>query len=345
MNFKFPNVALAVTTMLTAMTGIDAESPTGGPTPVTADNFIRAESDMYFGNTVKADGFGKFMHNRELAPLDKQSVVRMNRDTLYSEAVFDLDAAPVTITMPDPGKRFMSLMVIDQDHYVRGVFYGPGSHTFTKEKIGTRYIWAVVRTLIDPSNTNDVQEVHKLQDAIKVSQKSPGKFEVPDWDPASQKKVRESLLVLAATIPDTKRMFGAKDQVDPVRHLIGTAMGWGGNPEKDAFYVSVTPGKNDGATIYKLAVRDVPVDGFWSISVYNAKGFFETNEFNAYTLNNLTAKKSEDGSVTVQFGGCDGKIPNCLPTMPGWNYTVRMYRPRAAILNGEWKFPQAKPAH
>jgi hypothetical protein len=41
---------------------------------------------------------------------------------------------------------------------------------------------------------------------------------------------------------------------------------------------------------------------------------------NAYTINNLTAKKSGDGSVAVQFGGCDGKIPNCLPVMPGWNY-------------------------
>ena len=36
-------------------------------------------------------------------------------------------------------------------------------------------------------------------------------------------------------------MFGTRDRVDPVRHLIGTAAGWGGNPEKDAFYPNVTP--------------------------------------------------------------------------------------------------------
>ena len=87
----------------------------------------------------------------------------------------------------------------------------------------------------------------------------------------------------------------------------------------------------------------MPVDGFWSISVYNAKGYFEPNPYNAYSLNNLTAKRSEDGSVTIQFGGCDGKIPNCLPIMPGWNYTVRLYRPRAEILNGSWKFPKRSP--
>ena len=42
------------------------------------------------------------------------------------------------------------------------------------------------------------------------------------------------------------------------------------------------------------------------------------------------AKKSPDGAVDVQFGGCDGKIPICLPIMKGWNYTVRLYRPREA---------------
>jgi hypothetical protein len=64
---------------------------------------------------------------------------------------------------------------------------------------------------------------------------------------------------------------------------------------------------------------------------------------NAYTLNNLTAQKGEDGSITVQFGGSDGKTPNCLPIVPGWNYIVRLYRPQKAILDGTWKFPEAQP--
>ena len=89
----------------------------------------------------------------------------------------------------------------------------------------------------------------------------------------------------------------------------------------------------------------MPVDGFWSISLYNADGYFQKNDLNAYSLNNITSKKSADGSVTIQFGGCDGKIPNCLPIMSGWNYTVRLYRPRAEILNGKWKFPEAQPAN
>jgi hypothetical protein len=311
--------------------------------PVSADNFIRAETDMYFGSVVLQGGFGKFTHHREPMSIARQTVVRANRDTLYSSAVFDLDAAPVTIGLPESGARFRSMMVIDQDQYVPTVAYDAGNYTFTREGIGTRYIVIGIRTLVDPSSSKDLEQAHALQDAIKVSQQGGGRFEVPNWDPASQKKVRDCLLVLGSTLPDMKRMFGAKDQVDPVRRLIGAAMGWGGNPDKEAVYLNVTPARNDGTTVYRLTVKDVPVDGFWSVSVYNARGYFEANALQAYTLNNITAKRSEDGVIHIQFGGCDGRTANCLPIVKGWNYMVRLYRPRAEILNGTWKFPEAQP--
>ena len=82
--------------------------------PVTVDNFVRAESHLYFNNSISGGGFGKFHHVRELLPIDHQTVIRGNRDTLYSAAVFDLDAGPVTIRLPDAGERFMSLQIIDE---------------------------------------------------------------------------------------------------------------------------------------------------------------------------------------------------------------------------------------
>jgi hypothetical protein len=316
------------------------------PVPVTVDNFGRAESDLYFGNGVKdAGGIGKLFHHREPMAIDKQGVIRSNRDTLYSMAVVDLDAGPVTIKLPDAGKRFRSLMVVNEDHYIVGdIEYRAGSYTYDRKRVGTRYALIGLRTLVDPNDPKDVEKVRAVQDAVTISQKAPGKFEIPNWDPVSQKKVRDALLVLSSTAGGFKDAFGVKGQVDPIRHLIATAAGWGGNPDKDATYLSVTPEKNDGSTVYKLTVPgNVPVDGFWSISLYNAEGYFEKNPYNAYSLNNLTATKSADGSTVVQFGGCDGKIPNCLPIMKGWNYTVRLYRPRAEILNGKWKFPEPKP--
>ena len=304
-------------------------APSGKPILVTPDNFVRAESDHYFSNFVKGGGFGKFHHNREPASIDNQTVIRLNRDTLYSEAVFDLEAGPVTVTMPNAGNRFMSMQVFDEDQYTRGVIYKPGNYTFNIKGMGTRYMALAVRTLVDPNNPDDIKQVHALQDQLRVIQKNQGKFEVPNWDQASQKKVRDALLVLASTKSDFGRAFGPKELVDPVDRLIGAAAGWGGNPKKDATYLGVTPTKNDGITVYKLSsIKNVPVDGFWSISVYNAQGYFEKNPYNAYTLNNITAKKNDDGSVNVQFGGCDGKIQNCIPTVKGWNYLVRLYRPQ-----------------
>ena len=170
---------------------------------------------------------------------------------------------------------------------------------------------------------------------------------MPNWDATSQSKVRDALLVLSETLPDLRRAFGARSQVDPVRHLIATASAWGGNPDKDALYLNVTPSKNDGTMVYTLTVpARVPVGAFWSVIVYDATGHLKKNDLNAYSLNGITAHKAADGSVAMQFGGCDGKVLNCLPTMPGWNYyMVRLYRPRAEILSGEWKFPEARPTN
>lgn len=321
-----------------------AQTNPSKPVPVTVDNFVRAETDKYFADLVKeSGGLARFNHRREVASLDNQTVIRLNRDTLYSSAIVDLDAGPVRITLPDAGGRFRSLMIVNQDHYVQAVSYASGPHEYTRERIGTRYMLAGVRTLVDPNDPQDVKKVHALQDAMKIEQKGVGQWQAPDWDAASQKKVRDALLTLATTMPDFTGAFGTKEQVDPVRHLLGSAAAWGGNPAKDAIYLNVVPTKNDGKTVHRLSVKDVPVDAFWSISLYNEKGYYEKNPLNAYTVNNVTAKRGPDGSVAIQFGGCDGTIPNCLPIMKGWNYTVRLYRPRAEVLNGKWKFPEAQP--
>ncbi|MGI1660914.1 DUF1254 domain-containing protein [Palleronia sp. KMU-117] len=315
------------------------------PIAVNPDNFVRAESDLYFGNTVANGGFGRFDHTREPAPIDKQTVIRLNRDTIYSAAVFDLDAGPVTITKPDSGERYMSMQVIDQDHYTFDVVHEPGPFTLTREAVGTRYVIIGTRTLVDPNDPEDMAAAHALQDAIKVEQDDVGTFDAPEWDKASQDKVRAALLELASMMPDTRAMYGSRDETEPVRFLIGAAQGWGGLAATEALYLNVVPERNDGETVHLLRVdpEAVPVGGFWSVSLYNAEGYYVENEYDAYTLNNITAERSPDGLVVIQFGGCDGVIANCLPTPPGWNYMVRLYRPSEAILNGSWTFPVAEP--
>ncbi|WP_082934586.1 DUF1214 domain-containing protein [Mycolicibacterium mucogenicum] len=308
---------------------------------MSPDNFARAESDLYFAKLVSDGSFATLQHTRELSPLDKQMVIRQNRDTLYSSGGFDLDAGPATVTLPDSAGRFMSLQVISEDHYTTEVAYAPATVTLTRDQVGTRYVATAIRTLVDPDDPADLAAVHALQDAVAVVQEAPGSFVVPDWDPVSQKTVRDALVTLATTLPDTKGMFGTAADTDPVRHLIGSANAWGGNPERDAFYLTVVPSQNDGTTVHRLTVKDVPVDGFWSVTVYNKDGYFTANEQNAYSLNNITATKDPDGSTTIQFGGTGAD--NLLPITPGWNYTVRLYRPRPEILDGSWTFPAAEP--
>src|SRR5690348_13131713 len=100
---------------------------TATATTVTVENFTRAETDLYFGNAaIKEGAFGKLTHHREPMAIDKQLVIRANRDTLCSPGVFDRDAGPVTITLPDGKGRFRSMQVFDQDQHTFGVFYDAG---------------------------------------------------------------------------------------------------------------------------------------------------------------------------------------------------------------------------
>jgi hypothetical protein len=268
--------------------------------PVTVENFARAESHKYFKSRVEQGGFGKLFHLREPMPVEHQPVIRGNRDTLYSPGVFDLDAGPVTITLPEHGSRYMSMLVINEDQYVTPLVYDSGKpHMITREKTGTRYAMVGIRTLFDPRDPKDIEEVRRLQDAIKVEQPGgPGTFEVPKWDQKSLDELRAALITLGRTVPDSRRMFGSREQVDPVRFLIGSAIAWGGNNEHDALYLNQYPNANDGNTVHRLVVKDVPVDAFWSVSVYGPDGYFHKNEQNAYSVNNLSAKREADGSVS-----------------------------------------------
>jgi hypothetical protein len=310
---------------------------------VTADNYVRAETDFQMKGYVETmDCFGKFNHNRKPYDVENQVTVRGNRDTIYSFGVFDL-TSPLTITMPEPEGRYQSLMLLNQDHSIPPTIFGPTEKTFTVESMGTRYVVLAVRTFADPNDPADMKAAHALQDAIKVEQADIGKLELPNWDEQGVETLREALNVLNATMTDTSGYFGEKDKLDPIHHLLGTAFGWGGLPKAAAIYVNFYPEMNDGKTPYTVTAKDVPVDGFWSVTLYDKESRMPINELNAYSFNNVTAKKADDGSITIHFGG-DPKADNYLPIVEGWNYLVRLYQPKKEILDGSWTFPEPKAA-
>lgn len=311
---------------------------------VTVYDYVRAETDKQFEGYSKMGAFGKFVHSKKPYDIDHQVTIRANRDTLYSFGLFDLDAGELKIMLPETNGRYMSLQLINEDHYIKPVMYAPGTYTFTKEDVKTRYVFFIIRTFADPNSKEDLEKAFAVQEKVAFEQKSPGKLELPQWNEEEVVKLRKAINVLTATVKDSSKLFGWYDELDPINHCLGAAIGWGGLPYKAALYLNVVPEKNDGKTPYVLHVpKEVPVDGFWSISVYNKEGFFEKNKYNAYTLNNVTAKKNKDGSVTVHFGG-DPKADNFIPITDGWNYIVRLYRPHPEVLEGKWKFPQPEIA-
>jgi hypothetical protein len=309
---------------------------------VGVDNFVRAETDrMFAALQADAGGVNVFRHNREPTSIEGQTVIRMNRDTLYSFAIADISGG-ARVTVPDSGDRYLSVMVVNQDHYINRLFHDPGEYDLTLAEFDTPWVLIAVRVLVDPVDPADVATITAIQDQIKLDANSSRSFEMPEYETSSFDATRNAILELAKHVGDLDHSFGTRDEVDEVRHLIATAAGWGGLPDREARYVSVDPGAVSGD--YKLTVRDVPVDGFWSISVYNAAGFFAQNDRDAYSINNITATPNADGSITVHFGGCGDDRPNCLPITDGWNYIVRLYRPRAEILDGSWAFPSIEPA-
>tara|TARA_B100001059_G_C17809509_1_gene571377 strand:- start:1016 stop:2047 length:1032 start_codon:yes stop_codon:yes gene_type:complete len=309
------------------------------PVIVNTDNFVKVETSIQFErgyNNLLNNNINTIAHFHQPLALDKQNVIRMNRDTLYSNSLIDISKG-ATVTIPETNGRYLSVMVINEDGYINKVIHGKGTYALTMEEFDTPYVALAVRTLIDASDPVDVQIANDLQKGVKIKANSAIPYSAIKYDESSYQATYEALIALSRGMTTTENMFGSKEHVDPVRHLIGTAFGFAGMSEEEAVYINVEPKLPVG--VYQLTVKDVPVDGFWSISVYNESGFFEKNEHDAYTINNLTAAPNEDGSFTINFGG-DPDADNYLHIKEGWNYVVRMYLPGAEILDGSWSFPE-----
>jgi hypothetical protein len=314
----------------------DAQAP-----KVDAYNFVRAETDIQM-KRYGAAGFGKFGHSRKAYDIDNQITLSGNRDTIYSFGVFDLSKSDLTITMPDSKGKYMTLMPISQNHDVYRGLNAPGTYTFKQSEIGTRYMVFVIRVLMDPNDAKDMVRAHKLQDGVKVSQTDIGDMSgLQEWNEKEMLVMRKAYNTLGSAASSSKNFFGVKCDRSYLDAAMGVAVGWGGMQEKDARYLPAQVKKNDGKTAYTITIpKEVPIDGFWSVTVYNQERYMVKNKYNSYSLNSLTAKKNADGTTTLHLGG-DPKADNFLFTPKDWLYIVRFYQPHKEILDGSWTLPEA----
>jgi hypothetical protein len=136
-----------------------------------------------------------------------------------------------------------------------------------------------------------------------------------------------------------------------------TAIGLGANRTKDAVYpLSQKDAKHDaydGAKKYVMHFPKgelPPVDGFWSLTMYDENFFFVDNPINRYSISaRQKLKANPDGSIDLLIQkdspGTD-KEGNWLPSPAGkFQLMLRMYWPKESspsILNGTWKVPAVK---
>lgn len=308
---------------------------------VTPETFIRAETDRMFRDfAALTGGVNAFHHIRSPTPLDQQTVVRMNRDTLYSGAVIDASGG-ATITFPEiPDDRHVSLAIIDNDHYTPVVFLEPGIHQIPAD---TPHMFAAVRIQIfDPTDADEVALVNRLQDQFVITAANAAPLPPFDWDTASLDALRAQYEAEAAGFVNFDGMMGPRGQVNEETRHVAAAAGWGLLPEKVATYFSAFPGL--GTDRCFTTTYAVPENGaFWSITMYDATGFIA---YENSIVNSSNVALNDDGSFTAFFGSealC-GDVPNRLDTPEGWNLMMRIYMPGPSVLDGSYRLPEIRPA-
>lgn len=306
---------------------------------VTPENFIRAETDRMFYNLNQlAGGINKFYHIREITPLDKQTVVRMNKDVLYSSAVVDTEKG-ATVTFPAmPDKRYASILVLDNDHYCPAVYYKPGKYKIPAD---TKYMFLAIRIQIfNPNDAKEIAMVNKLKDQFIVEANSADELKKPVWDQKSLDSLRvvyEKEFSKFDRYPDD--WMGPKGKVNEKTRQYACAGAWGLFPNKDAVYINYNGGNLSGDKCYVATYKVPDVSGFWSITVYGNDGFMKSNN---NVINASNVKYNKDKTFTVYFGSpdkCPKDAKNRLDISDGWNFLMRCYLPGKEVLDGTYKLP------
>ena len=331
--------ALALSASFAATPSLaQAASEASTPTTVTPQTYIRAETDRQFGVVAKlAGGVNQFFHLRSPTPLDKQNVVRMNRDTLYSMAIVDTSKG-ATITVPElPKDRYVSVYLADNDHYVPFVIYSAGTHELPRD---TQYLALGIRIQVfNPKDPDEIALVNRLQDQFVI--KANSAVPLPDfkWDPQSLKALTRQYEKDSAQYSSWKGMQGPRGKADEKTRHIAAAAAWGLFPEWDATYLNYSGG-HDPAVCHTATYKVPENQAFWSITVYGNDGFMKSEK---NIVNSSNVQLNADGTFTVFYGSQQhcGDVPNRLDVTDGWNFLMRIYRPGPSVLDGSYTLPKA----
>lgn len=345
--------AVDPTQLLAAASGEDCPKPAvvkqaDEVTPVTKMNYALAETEVILSDYVEkiakgtcSGGVGEFLHLKKAMDPDDRTILRPNFDTLYSFAVLDLES-PAIMTLPD-SDRYQILEVVNDEHWIPLISDQPGRYELTKEAMGSRYVFAFVRTQVNMQDPADLQKAGAVQDQISLEQNQKGVFV------SNHNYNRKETLDLRADYNErmapegvtSEMAFGKKGEISDEMRNFGVAIGWGGLPKQGAVYPFPTVVNSTEPQI--LILKNVPNDprAFWSVTIYDKDGF---SVGESYNINSAFALKNDKDEYVIHVGG-DKSKDNYLDIYPGWNAAVRIYSPTEAYFNGSWNPPQFQPVN
>ena len=312
---------------------------------MTAEQYIQTESLAFFSNFVKRADVNQFFHFTTLSSKDDTWVVSPNQDTLYSIAVVDAKNG-FTLNLPEVGDRFISIQVINPDHYTPYYVYSGGTHHFRREQLESDIVGVGIRIATDGTPEDVKLIAEQLQPHYKVIADSAD-VQLPDLDLKTMANIRAALLPHYAALDNIYGVmsYGYEEGQDDWKRVLAAAGAWGLSPDDTAMYALSGPENPKANACYKADFSPVPAEAFFSLTAYNSDKFLMTNEKNSVSSNRNNLAINQDGSFTVYFGGeqCENaKHPNFILTpQDGWDTLLRAYVPEVKAFSA-YKLPVYK---
>ena len=306
-----------------------------------------------------------------LVKAGEDTVVRMNNDTFYKMAFAHHGEGPVYLSAETPDRsRFVSFQLMDDRNVnYRNIIFPNGEYTLYHgelpeeirgEAVEVPSEWSVVIVrveVMDKNDETDVAEAEIIFRTITIEGSTPSAFPEVDvlgkFSEAVTEEGNRRLDRAFSEVPFRLTVVGPGQEpgvdVPYLNHSAGTKGGWGGPDTSHSAYETIFFAADGGPLVgsngtYSVTTEEPPVDAFWSVTVYDTDrgGILHPNDDDRYHINNTTAVRNDDGTVTFVFKqNCDGDDTNCLEVPAGhFDLATRYYLPQEEIRSGNWTFPE-----
>lgn len=286
-------IAIACSAALIASAGyseipeIDSSGWSADPAPIgmTPAQYINSESRAFMADFLERAGINAFHHFVGLTKAADKWVVSPNNDTIYSLAIANAREG-FTLELPEVGDRFLSTQIITEDHMTPFYIYGGGTHEFSAEQLQTDFVVVGVRMGTDGTDEDVKVVTESLQPQYKVIGAATAD-DLPEVDMELLEKVRAAMLAEYSKLPNS---FGAmqkrvEDVSDWEYFTYVTAGAWGLSADENAMYAAGGPKDAKGGDCYLANFPEVPVEAFFSITVYGPEKYLMSDVDNIVSSN------------------------------------------------------------